>query len=240
MEKITILNSHRDSFEVDVLRYFIMGNASILLYTLNESDEDGNVRLYVTKIINGTTQALTDEEWTLVKASIRTIVSENREGKPLTVRDLNYKEIEGLVVEHLKVFKLAGDVLGDLGANKKKYEEEKAPSVIPVSSVNAIYTPSYINPQAAVPTQPVAPTPVAPVMPRGEEDFINEATRSFNPTVEQPVTVDYKAMYEEIEKERKRLEEELFDLQSKTLSYQIKYDQIRKILEGGNTDEGTK
>lgn len=234
MEKITILNSHRDSFEVDVLRYFVMGNASILLYTLNESDEDGNVRLYVTKIINGTTQALTDEEWTLVKASIRTIVSENREGKALTVKDLNYKEIKGLVVEHLKVFKLAGDVLSDLGANKKKYEEEKAPSVLPVSPVEPVYTPSYINQQSQ--HQTVEQAPVTQVAAPRVNDFMSEAIRPSVPSVEQPVAVDYKAMYEEIEREKKRLEEELFDLQSRTLSYQIKYDQIKKILEGGNSN----
>ena len=230
MEKITILNPHRDSFEVDVLRYFVMGDANILLYTLNESDEDGNVRLYVTKITNGLTQALTDEEWTLVKASIRTIVSENREGKPLTVRDLNYKEIEGIVVEHLKVFKLAGDVLEDLGANKKVYEETQAPSVIPVSPVEPVYTPSYINPQVNA---------QVPNLDMSYNNSINhsnpvELENHSNPSVEQPVSVDYKAMYEEIEKEKKKLEEELIDLQSQTLSYQIKYEQIKKILEGGN------
>ena len=235
MEKITILNPHRDSFEVDVLRYFVMGDANILLYTLNESDEDGNVRLYVTKIINGVTQALTDEEWTLVKASIRTIVSENREGKPLTVRDLNYKEIEGLVVEHLKVFKLAGEVLEDLGANKKKYDDNQAPSVLPVSPVDAVYTPSYINSQVNVQPQNVE-------APKMDSEFLghretSEVTKNVNPTVQQPVSVDYKAMYEEVEKEKKKLKEEIFDLQNQTLSYQIKYDQIRKILEGGNINE---
>ena len=39
-------------------------------------------------------------------------------------------------------------------------------------------------------------------------------------------------MYEEIEKEKKKLEEEILDLQNQTLSYQLKYDQIKKILEG--------
>ena len=237
MEKITILNPHRDSFEVDVLRYFVMGDANILLYTLNESDEDGNVRLYVTKIVNGLTQALTDEEWTLVKASIRTIVSENREGKPLTVRDLNYNEIEGVVVEHLKVFKLAGEVLEDLGANKKKYEEPQAPSVLPVSPVDAVYTPSYISPQVSVQPQNIELPKIEPQVPVQPQIPVANTEMHSNPTVEQPVSVDYKAMYEEIEKEKKKLEEELFDLQSQTLSYQIKYDQIKKILEGGNIDK---
>ena len=234
MEKITILNPHRDSFEVDVLRYFVMGDAKILLYTLNESDGDGNVRLYVTKIVDGLTQTLTDEEWTLVKASIRTIVAENREGKPLTVRDLNYKEVEGIVVEHLKVFKLAGEVLEDLAANKTKYEAAPAPSVIPVSPVDVVYSPSYINPQVAS-KQPEELSSV-----NSELNVVQPEPQVVSPEVmsqpEMPSTqvasIDYKAMYEEMEKEKKKLEEEILDLQNQTLSYQLKYDQIKKILEG--------
>ena len=34
-----------------------------------------------------------------------------------------------------------------------------------------------------------------------------------------------------MQKKNKELEEELIDLQNRTMSYQLKYDQIRKILE---------
>src|SRR5574344_129546 len=126
MDKITILNPHKDPFDVEVIRYFVMSDSEILLYTLNEVDADNNVRLYVTKIKDGITSDLTEQEWTYVKATIRNIVNENREGKELTVRDLDYNKLAGLVVEHLKVFKLAGDVLPDLEANKKEFKTEEA------------------------------------------------------------------------------------------------------------------
>lgn len=221
MEKITILNPHRDTFEVDVIRYFIMGNANVLIYTLNEDDGDGNTRLYVTKIVDGLTEPLTDEEWTIVKASIRTIVNENRGGTQLTVRDLNFKQIEGLVVEHLKVFKIAKDVLSDLGANKTKFEETHVKSNID----------DFLYAEIAAFEQPLETPKIEDFVVPSEttDDFLNEGVK---PVVEQPVSVDYKALYEEIENEKKKLEEELFDLQSKTMSYQLKYDQIKKILEG--------
>jgi len=202
-----------------------MSDAEILLYTLNEVDADNNVRLYVTKIKDGITADLTDQEWTYVKATIRNIVNENREGKELTVRDLDYNKLAGLVVEHLKVFKLAGDVLPDLEANKKEFKAEEVKNEPAIANISAkadslfeamskkVEVPPIVTP-TPMPIPPVE-TPVVPPMPVYEEK-----------------PVDYKSMYEEIAQEKKRLEEELFDLQSKTVSYQIKYDQIRQILEG--------
>ena len=205
-------------------------DAEILLYTLNEVDADNNVRLYVTKIKDGITSDLTEQEWTYVKATIRNIVNENREGKELTVRDLDYNKLAGLVVEHLKVFKLAGDVLPDLEANKKEFKAEEVKNEPAIANISAKadslfeailkklkYTCCTPTP---MPEPPVAPV-VAPEMPTIPEAPVHE---------EKPV--DYKSMYEEIAQEKKRLEEELFDLQSKTVSYQIKYDQIKQILEG--------
>lgn len=203
MEKITILNPHRNPFEVEVIRYFVMSDAEILLYTLNEEDNENNVRLYVTKIKNGQTYDLSDQEWTYVKATIRNIVNENRNKKPLTVKDLDIDRISGLVVEHLKVFKLAKDVLPDLAANNKAEHHQPEPQP-------AFHQESNLF------------------------DEINSGRPSYqeevNNTYQRPT--DYKAMYEEAMKEKKKLEDELFDLQSRTVSYQIKYDQIRQILEG--------
>lgn len=232
MDKITILNPHKEPFDVEVVRYFVMGDADILLYTLNEIDNDGNARLYVTKIDNGTTFELTEQEWTYVKATIRNIVQENREHKTLTVRDLDFNRLKGLVVEHLKIFKLAGEVLPDLMANKKQFKhsnlfqemepffeekekshdlgEEKEVIERKVPSANNLFERGYDRPN----------------------EFKRSLYDEYQEEQHKKEEIDYKAMYEEIAKEKKKLEEELFDLQSKTVSYQIKYDQIRHILEG--------
>jgi hypothetical protein len=223
MDKITILNPNKYPFEVEVIRYFVMSDAEILLYTLNEVDNDNNVRLYVTKIKDSVTYDLTDQEWTYVKATIRNIVNENREGKELTVRDLDYNKLKGLVVEHLKVFKLAGDVLPDLGANKKEFTKEVEKPTEPefediTAKAENLFQGMAKKPEVA-PVAAPTPVPVPPETP-------------VEPKITESEPVNYKAMYEEIAQEKKKLEEELFDLQSKTVSYQIKYDQIKQILEG--------
>src|SRR5574344_1463111 len=102
MEKLVILNPHKEDFEVDVLRYFILGDANILLYPLNEHDDDGPARLYVTKVKDKQTYPLPDEEWALVQDAMRATVDEKKNGAPVSVRDLDYHELENLVVEHLK------------------------------------------------------------------------------------------------------------------------------------------
>lgn len=200
MEKLVILNPHKEDFEVDVLRYFILGDANILLYTLNEHDDDGHVRLYVTKVKDKQTYPLTDEEWALVKDAIRATVNENKNGAPLSIRDLDYHELENLVVEHLKVFKLSGDVIELLGANKKEFAvKEKEPVIEPMA-------------EEAETT----------------DDFMDEQT------LPKEGNSDYKSMYEESIAKNKKLQEELENV---TLSYQVKYDQIKAILEGQKEDK---
>ena len=44
-------------------------------------------------------------------------------------------------------------------------------------------------------------------------------------------STNYKELYEMMQKKNKELEEELLDLQNQTMTYQLKYDQIKKILE---------
>jgi hypothetical protein len=246
MEKITILNHYKDPFEVQVLRYFVMGDAKILLYTLNEKDEEGNVRIYATKILNKQTQPLSDEEWTYVKASIRTIVTENRDNLPLTVLDLNYSEVEGMVFEHVKVFKLAGTILGDLSANKKKFtdsnnknlpsEDEKIK--IPSFEADEINKFAYEGQnRSGVGNNNEEKDEDSFVEMLNQTQQIMSDQNADSPVISRPETVDYKSMYEQAEQEKKKLQEELFDLENKTISYQIKYDQIKKILEGNPIGE---
>ena len=51
------------------------------------------------------------------------------------------------------------------------------------------------------------------------------------------IRLSNKSMLKKLSKQYNIPEEELFDLQSQTLSYQLKYDQIRKILEGGSVND---
>ena len=78
MEKVTISNLQGESGLVNVVRYFLNNGSEFLIYSLNEVDESGYTRLYVTKLNgvdgNYTADTLNDTEWADVKNLVKVIV----------------------------------------------------------------------------------------------------------------------------------------------------------------------
>ena len=93
MEKVTISNLQGESGLANVVRYFANNGAEYLIYSLNEVDEAGYTRLYVTKINgvdgNYTADTLNDSEWTEIKNLVKLIVKANKENQPIPVQDIN-------------------------------------------------------------------------------------------------------------------------------------------------------
>ena len=77
MEKVTISNLQGESGLVNVVRYFLNNGSEFLIYSLNEVDESGYTRLYVTKLSgvdgNYTADTLNDTEWADVKNLVKII-----------------------------------------------------------------------------------------------------------------------------------------------------------------------
>lgn len=93
-------------------------------------DEVGYVKLYASKIVDKHARIITDDdEWTFIKETIKDIVRNNRDGVSLDIIDLNENELENIVLEDNRIFKLQGNLVNLLMENKKVvsndiYEEE--------------------------------------------------------------------------------------------------------------------
>ena len=115
-----IKNLTNDFTNIEVIRYFINNDTEYLIYSLNEIDESGYTKLYASKIIGNKACIITDnDEWNLIKEIIKEIVRNNRDGSELSIVDLDEKNLEDIILQDTRVFKLQGNLVNLLSENKK-------------------------------------------------------------------------------------------------------------------------
>ena len=127
METINLLNDVKGNIKVAVVRYFTINGIDYLIFSLNEKDDQGYVKLYCTKIINENgnkfaKNIIDENEWSNVKKEIQVIVGINRSGEMYT-KDLDYKQLENVQINETRVFKLQESIVNELAANKQKIIE---------------------------------------------------------------------------------------------------------------------
>lgn len=127
MKEIIMKNVAGVQSSVNVVRFFRLNGIEYLIFSLNEVDEGGYVKLYVSKITEGIGNTIEDDvEWNLIKDTIKTVIKSNKDNLPLPITDLDTNRINNLQILDQKIFKLNDSLLQLLTANKK--EEFVAPS----------------------------------------------------------------------------------------------------------------
>ena len=107
-----IKNTNGDYVEIEVVRYFVNNDTEYLIYSLNEIDESGYTKLYASKIIGTKACIITDnEEWNLIKEIIKEVVRCNRDGSDLNIIDLNEDNLNDIILQDTRVFKLQGNLV---------------------------------------------------------------------------------------------------------------------------------
>lgn len=207
MLNITIIDQFNNKVSVELVRYFKTNIDTYLIYSLNEVDESGFVKLYAAKLIeNKDFEKVESEiEWNQVKDLIKTIVKESKDGV-MSVEDLDYTKLENANIMSNRVFKLTSAVKDMLGANKKEFkQEEKLEELV-------FETPSTVDEDKIEERISKKITTL--------EDLLNDEPfkmkESFIPT---PLT--------EVHSE---LDETVKDLQAKIDEYEAKLNKIREII----------
>ena len=246
MDKVTISNLQGESGLVNVVRYFNNNGVEYLIYSLNEVDEAGYTRLYVTKLngVDGmyTADTLNDNEWNEIKNLVKIIVKSNKEGMPTPVQDLNPKKINNILLKDKKVFKLNAPLVNDLSANKPNFDttdndgSEQKTIQNDIPSAPAFETP--VQPTFEVPSAPTFETPVQPTFevpsaPAFETpvqptfDFnatFGNNTVSDSNTMNNGTQDNYKEMYEEQLNKNK-------ELQAQIDHYKELFNNVKNIIE---------
>lgn len=119
MNGVTVKKIDGSSENISVIRYFKLNDFSYLIFSLNEIDDGGYVKLYISKISNGMGVTISDDvEWNLVKDTIKDIIKRNKEGNSVGINDLNENGLTNITISDQKVFKLNSSLLQLLSANK--------------------------------------------------------------------------------------------------------------------------
>ncbi len=201
MEKVTISNLQGESGLVNVVRYFLNNGSEFLIYSLNEVDESGYTRLYVTKLNgvdgNYTADTLNDTEWADIKNLVKVIVKANKEKLPIPVQDINPNKLKNIVLKDKKIFKLNTPLVNDLSANQPNFDDEDSNPVggeqkttfeIPgVPTFETPVQPAFEVPSAPTFEVPSAPTFETPVQPTFEMPSTPTFETPAQPTFETPV-----------------------------------------------------
>lgn len=137
MNGVTVKKSDGSIESINVVRYFKLNDFSYLIFSLNEIDDGGYVKLYISKVINGVGGTISDDvEWNLVKDTIKDIIKRNKEGISAGVNDLDENSLANITINDQKVFKLNASLLQLLSANKNVTNAIPSEPVIEDSEIN--------------------------------------------------------------------------------------------------------
>lgn len=122
MEKFTITNADNTRMNVDLIRYFKFKNDCYLIYTLNEIDEKGYLKLYLVKIMEELGFPVThnikdDKEWAGMQSIVKKVLKEIKSNKRKFLEDLNYDSIQGIKIVEPRFFKLDQKLAEVLSSN---------------------------------------------------------------------------------------------------------------------------
>ena len=111
MKNFTITNEDNTKMSVDIVRYFKYKNDCYLIYTMNEVDEKGYLKLYLVKVMEELGFPVVynirdDKEWASMQGIVKKVLKEIKSNKKKLLMDLDYSSIQGIKVANPRSFKL--------------------------------------------------------------------------------------------------------------------------------------
>ncbi len=111
MKNFTITNEDNTKMSVDIVRYFKYKNDCYLIYTMNEVDEKGYLKLYLVKVMEELGFPVVynirdDKEWASMQGIVKKVLKEIKSNKKKLLVDLDYSGIQGIKVANPRSFKL--------------------------------------------------------------------------------------------------------------------------------------
>lgn len=237
MDNISVQNAQGEAININVIRYFRLNESEYLIFSLNEVDEGGYVKLYICKIAGMSATSITDDvEWNLIKDTIKTIIKSNKDNLPLPIVDIDSSKLNGIQIVDQKVFKLSETFINLLGANKKVEPviEEQSVQQIETNEIHLEDSVPGQNPitddipaMEATPTETPVTGYEVPVENNELPQVDQNADQISDPSIPDGMNeyaLDYKTLYEnELNKNK--------DLVEQNQKYQNIIDNLKKIIE---------
>ena len=212
MNQISIKDMNNQIIEVFLVRYFKYKNTNYLIYTLNETDEKGFIKLYIVKIMKQFNEWIAktikdEEEWKKMQLIVKNILKEIKNDKIESFIDLDVSEIKNIKIQEARYFKLDQNLKNILTlkfeqSNIEKIQMDELPKMEDIAPVK------------------VEMNEEQPIINQEKTEVIEEP----NQQVEEEL--DYKALYLELQKDNEELNEIMADMLIELGEYRTKYGKI--------------
>ncbi len=118
MDNVYVMDNRGSEKLATKVRYFKYNNNSYFVYTLNEVDNEGYVKLYIKKIVGNEDVAIDDNEWPTVKGIVQEVFREIKAGTHYCYEDLDLNKINEIMDTGSRIFRLKQVVVDDILAKK--------------------------------------------------------------------------------------------------------------------------
>lgn len=134
MKKINLFDMNNNKVQVYLVRFFKYRYDQYFIYTLNEQDVKGFVKLYLVKVVEEFDRLLSyhisdQEEWHNTQGILKTILGELKYNKEKTFEDLNPTLINGITIKKARVFKLEKKLVDLLSGSNQMIISTKQPVI---------------------------------------------------------------------------------------------------------------
>lgn len=116
METISLFDMNNHNVTVSLVRFFKYNHDQYFIYTLNEQDLQGYVKIYLVKVIQDFGRCISYhisdlEEWKNTQNLLKNILSELKYNQERSFEDLDFHILNGIRIEKARVFKLEKKLL---------------------------------------------------------------------------------------------------------------------------------
>lgn len=229
MRKISLVDSSNSVFEVDLVRYFDYDDETFLIYTLNETDEKGYLKLYLVEILEELGEPVCytiqdDDDWDLMQEMIKKVIKEIKSKSRELLKDKDPLEIENLKIVDPRYFKLnkkLADILsldyleeGDItiDVDDQEIDDMVIEAIdLPEDEVIVLETEGETMDNITVEPVPIND----PIVPNNEvSDEIN-----------------YKELYFALKEEKEAMDIAFEDMMNELMAYKAKYGELEEPTE---------
>ena len=239
MDKVKIFLEDGNEKLVNCI-FYLYNSKYYFLYTLNELDENGYVRLYLVKVGKETTntpngpaetgnmvgiEVPTDEEWKEVQGSISKIVS----SKKTKIEDADIKYLPISMLTNLKIVSkktfrlLSGIIENDFGVNiSEELNQDSNGDLLNDTNLNKPIDDSYEQ-------------PVDSIIPNNEETTDIQLA-SNNVDVETPVEIENQSFETPVESPTEAVEEDNIEISNEDIDTSVETSEQVDTYEEDNSD----
>ena len=124
MKKVYVMDNRGREKVADKIAYFKIEDKKYFIYTLNEVDSEGYLKLYIKQFENGEDIEILDIEWEHVKGLVQEVLRQMRDGVINTYELLDFDDVTEVMENGARVFKLKQEIVDQIKEQDLKEEND--------------------------------------------------------------------------------------------------------------------